>query len=306
VVCASTEIEPCDHCAGRKTLDDLGSGFDLLDRNGLHAVEPEFEQAAEGHVAPGLVVDDRRVLLVRLGGVLPRRVLQLLRSRRASTCALRRARAKRTRRPRPASTAAPDRRLERGLVYADRLFGDFEQAYAFDRRGGAGEILVHERPGEAYRFEDLRAGVGHVGRGPHLGHHLLQALADRLHEILDRLSAVEVRAELALRRKIEERLEGEIRMHRLGAVPSEQGEVVHLAHGARFHHETRARAQTLRHEVLVDRRHCQKRRDGHAFPLHEPVGNHDDRVTRAHRILACAQSDASRARPPPCPTRWGR
>jgi len=35
--------------------------------------------------------------------------------------------------------------IERGLVYADRFFGDFEHAYAFDRRGGPGEILVHER-----------------------------------------------------------------------------------------------------------------------------------------------------------------
>src|SRR5216117_820579 len=74
---------------------------------------------------------------------------------------------------------------------------------------------------------------------------------------------------LALRRKIEQRLEGEIRMHRLGAVASEQGKVMYLAHGARFHDETRAGAQTLRHQVLMDRRQCQERRDRHAFALHE-------------------------------------
>ena len=46
---------------------------------------------------------------------------------------------------------------------------------------------------QAHRLEDLRAGVGHVGRDAHLGHHLLQALADRLDEVLDRLLAVDAR-----------------------------------------------------------------------------------------------------------------
>ncbi len=246
-------------------------------------------------MAPGLVVDDRRVLLVRLGGVLPRRVLQL-RDRVGRPHVFFAAHAPGVLAPRIQHRL--QHRIgviERGLVYADRLFGDFEHAHAFDRRGGAGEILVHERPREAHRLEDLRTSVGHVGRSAHLRHHLLQALADRLHEILDRLSAVEIRAELALCRKIEQRLEGEIRMHRFGAVASEQGKVVHLAHGARFHDETRARAQTLPHQVLMDRRQRQKRRDSHAFPLHEPVGNHDNRVARAHRILGlCAKRREAR------------
>src|SRR5439155_9249376 len=44
------------HRAGRKTLYYLGCGLDLLDRNRLHAIDTEFEQTAEGHVAPRLVV----------------------------------------------------------------------------------------------------------------------------------------------------------------------------------------------------------------------------------------------------------
>src|SRR5947208_6322906 len=228
------------HCAGRKTLYYLGCGLDLLDRNRLHAIDTEFEQTAEGHVAPRLVVDDRGVFLVRLGGVLPRRMLQL-RDRVGRPHMLFAAHAP--------SVLAPRIQhrlqhrigvLEGGLVYADRFCGDFEHADAFDRRGGAGEIFVHERPREAYRLEDLRAGVGHVGRCPHLGHHLLQALADRPHEILDRLPAVEVRAELALRPTIGQRVQGEIRMYRLAAVASRRGKVVYLAHRARFTDETRA------------------------------------------------------------------
>jgi len=45
----------------------------------------------------------------------------------------------------------------------------------------------------------------------------------------------------------------------------------------------------------MDRRQRQKRRDSHAFPLHEPVGNHDNRVARAHRILGlCAKRREAR------------
>src|SRR5213594_1784374 len=176
VVCASTEIEPCDIAPVEKRLtisaagstSSMGTGFT---RSSWNSNRPrkvmwrrDWSLLIAAHAPSVLAACVQRRLQHRIGV------------------------------------------LERGLVYADRFFGDFEHAYAFDRRGGAREILVHERPGEAYRLEDLRAGVGHVGRGPHLGHHLLQALADRLHEILDRLSAVEVRAELALRRKIEQRL----------------------------------------------------------------------------------------------------
>src|SRR5207302_9241889 len=121
------------HGAGRKTLDYLGCGFDLVDRNGLHAIEAKFEQTAEGHVTPGLVVDDRRAFLVCLGRILPRRVLQL-RDRVGCPHMLFAAHAPRVLPPRIQHRL--QHRIgviERGPVYADRFFGDFEHAYALDR-----------------------------------------------------------------------------------------------------------------------------------------------------------------------------
>ena len=89
--------------------------------------------------------------------------------------------------------------VERVAVDADRLLGDVEEADALDVGGGAGEVLVDQRARETHRLEHLRAGVGHVGRDAHLGHHLLQPLADRLDVVLDRLGAVIASVEVGKR-----------------------------------------------------------------------------------------------------------
>jgi hypothetical protein len=64
------------------------------------------------------------------------------------------------------------------------FLGDLLDAHALDRRGGAGEVLVHEGGAEADRVEDLRAAIGLIGRDAHLGHDLEDALADRLDVVL--------------------------------------------------------------------------------------------------------------------------
>src|SRR6267378_1810437 len=65
------------HGPGGKALDDGGGGLDLVERNRLAPLEAEVEQAAEGHMPFRLVVDERRVFLVRGIGVGARRMLQL-------------------------------------------------------------------------------------------------------------------------------------------------------------------------------------------------------------------------------------
>ena len=69
-------------------------------------------------------------------------------------------------------------------VAAHRLLGDLGKADALDRGRGAGEIFLDERRRQADRVEDLRAAIALVGRDAHLGHHLEDALADRLDVIL--------------------------------------------------------------------------------------------------------------------------
>ncbi len=172
---------------------------------------------------------------------------------------------------------------EGGLVDADRLFRHLEHADALDVGGRAGEVFVYQRPGETDRLEDLRAGVRHVSRDAHLGHHLPQPLADRLDVILDRLAAVEFGGQRAVHG--EQRLKREIRVHRFRAIGGEQREMVHFARRAGLNHQARAGAQALGHQVLVDRRKREQRRDRHPLAVDPAVGNDDDRVARAHRVL---------------------
>ena len=155
------------HGAGGEALDDFRRGLDFLDRHRLALVEPELEQPAKRHVPLRLVVDDARVFLVGRVGVAARRMLQLG-DRIGRPHVLFAAHA-------PGVFAAGIERMrehrvvaERRLVHADRLLGHLEHADALDVRGGAGEILVDQLPRQAHRLENLRAGVGHVGRDAHL------------------------------------------------------------------------------------------------------------------------------------------
>ncbi len=78
-----------------------------------------------------------------------------------------------------------DRRIAVGVgVAAHALGGDLGQAGAFDLGVGAGEVLVDQFRREADGVEDLRAAVGLVGGDAHLGHHLQDALAERLEVVL--------------------------------------------------------------------------------------------------------------------------
>ncbi len=65
------------HRAGGEALDDLLGRLDLVDRDRLGRIDDELEQAAQRHVALGLVVDEARVFLVGLEAVRAHAVLQL-------------------------------------------------------------------------------------------------------------------------------------------------------------------------------------------------------------------------------------
>jgi hypothetical protein len=51
-------------------------------------------------------------------------------------------------------------------------------------------------------------------------------------------------------------------VHGLGAVAGQHGEVVHLARAAGFDHQAGGGAQAFAHQVVVDGRQRQQRRDG--------------------------------------------
>ncbi len=253
------------HRAGREALDDLGRRLDLVDRDRLRRVDDELEQAAQRHVALGLVVDEAREFLVRLVAVRAHAVLQLG-DRVGRPHVLFAAHA-------PGVLAAGvehsgEHRVvaERGAVHADRLLGDAEDVDAADLARRAAEVLLDQRLLETDRLEQLRAAVRHVRRHAHLRHDLRQALADRLDVVGDRLVRAEVRRQLLLQRA--ERLEREVGMDRLGAVAGEHREVMHLARRAGLDDEAGGRAQPLANQVLVHGREREQRRHGDVLAVH--------------------------------------
>ena len=189
------------HRAGREALDDLLGGLDLLERHRLAAVflrGLDAEQAADGQHALGLLVEDLgegAVLVARVAahGVLQRRdrlgrpgmrlaahaeqifaadLERVLEHRHvAERIAMAAARSPR----RSASSPTPSMRV------------------AVPKKNSPTKSLF--RPD---RVEDLRAAIRLVGRDAHLGHHLEDALVDRLDVALDDLLVVELLRHLVL------------------------------------------------------------------------------------------------------------
>ena len=163
------------------------------------------------------------------------------------------------------------------------FLGDLAEPDALDARGGAEEELADEIALQSDRVEDLRAAIRLIGRDAHLGHHLEDALVDRLDVALDDLLVVELLRHLLLH--ADQRLEGEIRIDRLRAVAGEAAEVVHLARFAGLDHHADGGAQSLADQVMMHRRGREQRRDRNAVRAGLAVGQDDDVVAVAHRLL---------------------
>ena len=113
------------------------------------------------------------------------------------------------------------------------------------RDGVQVKYAIDERLAQADGLEDLRAAVAGERRDAHLGHHLEDALVERLDVVLDRLLVREAR-QLALPDHVVQRLEREIRVHRAGAVAEQQRAVVHFARVARLERPARSACACLR------------------------------------------------------------
>ena len=186
---------------------------------------------------------------------------------------------------------------------AHGLLRDLGEADAFDARVRAGEILVDEVLAQADRVENLRAAIGLIGRDAHLGHHLEQALVDRLDVALDDLLVVELLRQLVLHR--DQRLEGEIGIDRLGAVAGEAGEVMHFARLAGLDHQADRRAQALADQMMVHGRAGEQRRNRHAVGAGLAVGQDDDVVAAAHCLFGALAQLVERQPMPSAPCSAG-
>ena len=176
------------------------------------------------------------------------------------------------------------------------FLGDFGKADAADPARGAGEILLHENFGETNRVEDLCATVRLIGRDTHLRHDFQQALADRLDVTLDRLRSLDLLRER--HRHVADRLEGEMRIDGLRAVPREEREMMHFACFPRLDDETDGRPKSGADQVMMHGGRRQQRRDRNPIGTHEPVRQNDDVVSALHGLIgARAQTIEGRGHP---------
>ena len=161
------------------------------------------------------------------------------------------------------------------------------------------KYLATKRAVEADGLEDLRPAVRLIGRDAHLRHHLVQALADRLHEALGGFLRRNFGDDLV---KLGQRLEREVRMDRFRAVAGEQREVMHFARRAGLDDEARAGAQAVANEVLMHRRRRQQA-PGMGMSSADTVRSEMIRMLKPRWIAssACAQRLASAASMPAAP-----
>ena len=214
------------HGAGGEPLEDRFRRLDLVDRNrgthGLHA-----EEAAQCGAMCVLRVNGARVFLE--DPVLPaaRRVLQLEDRFRVEEVIFAVA---------PPLILAARVQLvdtrgltaERALVAQARFPGDDIDADAAHARGRVREEAIDEFRIEADGLEDLRAAVAGERRDAHLGHHLEDALVQRLDVVIDRVLARHAGNE-AVGDHVVNRLERQVRVHDPGAVAKQQRDVMHFA-----------------------------------------------------------------------------
>ena len=173
-------------------------------------------------------------------------------------------------------------------VAPERLGGEHVEADAADPRGGAGEVAVDDLALEPDGLEDLRAAIGLDRRDPHLGDRLEQALADGLDDPLLGLLDLEVLGQQRALGELVEGLEHQVGVDRRGAVADERRHVVDVARLAGLDHEAGAQARARPHEVVVDGRHGQQRRDRDPLGAEVAIRQDEDVGPVLHLLVGLA------------------
>ncbi len=163
--------------------------------------------------------------------------------------------------------------VRRGMAPGD-LLGDRVELDAAELGAGAGEVPVDQGLRQPDRLEDLGTGVGRNGRHAHLRHHLEHALAQAPDQVLDRDLGLDGHV-VAVAGEVLDRLHGEVRVDRRGAVPDQERDVVHLADVAGLDHQPDLGAGLLADQMVVDGAGQEQRRDRRELGSAVPVGQHD-------------------------------
>ena len=184
---------------------------------------------------------------------------------------------------------------------SSHLLHEHVEADATELARGPGEVVVDHARIEADGFEDLRAGVRADRRDAHLRHHLQDALAECLDEVVHRVVLGD--GENAFTHETEHRVDGEIRVYCRRSVADEQSHVVDLSGVTALDDEPGLRARPFPDEMVVHRRGEQERRDRREFGRRPAVRKDDDVGAGANRledlVADRARLSANAAPPPP-------
>ena len=157
-----------------------------------------------------------------------------------------------------------------------RLGREHVEADAADPRRGPGEVLVDQLALQPHRLEDLGTAVGLDRRDPHLRERLQQPLADRGHDPLLGLLAIDVLGQQRTIGELVERLEHHVGVDRRRAVADQRRHVMDVAWLSRLDHEAGAQPGAAADEVVVDGRNGEQRRHRHPLGTEIAVGQDQD------------------------------
>ncbi len=167
-------------------------------------------------------------------------------------------------------------------VQGERGPSDVFERDAPHARGEAGKVARQHLGVDADGLEELAADVARDGGDAHLGHHLDDALGQRLGVLVSRLGRG-LAGDLAVGDERVDALVGQVRTHRGGAEAEQQRHVMHFAHIAGLHDECRTRAQVLLDQSVVHRRRQQQTGYGGQFARGVAVREDDDVRPGAHQ-----------------------
>ncbi len=171
---------------------------------------------------------------------------------------------------------------ECSLVYTNGFLGHLEYANAFHLGGGACKVGIDKCLVQTHGFENLRAGVAHVGRNAHLGHHFHQALAHRLDVVVHGFFRAQVARQTFAH--VSNGFHGQVGVHCFSTVTGQQSKMVGFTGRPSFNHQAGGGAQAHFHQMLVNGRHGQQCRNGHVVTAHHAVGDDQNVHTLFHGI----------------------
>ena len=269
------------HGPGGESLDDVLGRLDLF-KGHRGPIEVEIQQAAQGQQALVLFIDRLGVVDIGLPVIGAGRMLELGDGFRRPDVILA---------AHAVGVFAAD--IQRMAIYGrvaigramafDGFLGDFRQTRAVGGGAGAGEEPRQELVAESHGIEDLGAAIGLIGRDAHLGHDLQQALADRLDVALVYL--VLAHGFRQFMTKPGQRVEGQVGVDGLGAIASQQGEMMNFAGFAGLDDQTDLGPEPAADQVVMHGGGGQQRRNGDVLGIHVPIGNDEDVVAVMDRLF---------------------